>query len=99
MSAIFINWRPICQHALVPFPAWGWFTHLLLLHKLRVGAVVDNILAKHGGGEDGVNLLGVDVADLAVQDKVVALGADIARGLLAEEDKGEAVAILGRRDC
>jgi hypothetical protein len=68
--------------------------HLLLLHELRVRAVVDDILAENGRGEHRVDFLGVDVADLAVQDKVVAPGADVDGRLLAEEDEGEALAVL-----
>lgn len=68
--------------------------NLLLLHKLGVGAIVDDILAENRGSKDGVNLFGVDIANLAVQDEIVALGADVDGGLLSEEDEGEAVAIL-----
>jgi hypothetical protein len=50
------------------------YAHLLLLHELRVGAVVDDILAKDRCAEWGVDLLGVDVLDLSVEDEVVASG-------------------------
>jgi hypothetical protein len=36
-------------------------SNLLLLHELGVGAVIDNILAKDGSGENSVNLLGTDI--------------------------------------
>jgi hypothetical protein len=41
-----------------------------------------------------VDLLGANIADLAVQDEVVALGADIDGRLLSEQNEGEAIAIL-----
>lgn len=71
-------------------------SHLLLLHELGVGAVVDNILSKDGSGEDGVNLLGADVLELSVENKVVSGGSNGNGGLLAEKDKGEDIAELDR---
>jgi hypothetical protein len=68
--------------------------YLLLLHELRVRAVVDDILAEDGRGEHRVDVLGAHIADLAVEDEVVALGPDIDGGLLAEQDEGKAVAVL-----
>lgn len=69
-------------------------THPLLLHKLGVGAVVDDVLAKDRTGQIVIDLLGIDVLLLSVQDKLVALGADVYGGLLAEEDEGENIAVL-----
>jgi hypothetical protein len=71
-------------------------SHLLLLHELGVGAVVDNILAEDGSGENGVNLLSADVLELSVENKVVSGGAHSNGGFLAEEDKGEDIAELDR---
>ena len=68
--------------------------YLLLLHELGVGAVVDDILAEDGGGERVVDLLSVDILQLAVEDKVVALGSQADGGLLAQQDKGEDIAVL-----
>jgi len=68
--------------------------HLFLLHELRVGAVVHDILAKDRCAERGVDLLGVDVLDLSVEDEVVAGGVEAHSHLAAEEDKGEDIAIL-----
>jgi hypothetical protein len=69
-------------------------THLLLFHKLRVGAVVDDVLAKHRRAQRGVDLLGVDVLDLAVENEVVALGVEAHGHLAPEQDEGEDVAVL-----
>lgn len=41
-----------------------------------------------------VNLLSIDVLKLSVEDEVVALGAQADGGLLAQEDKGEDIAVL-----
>lgn len=68
--------------------------YLLLLHELGVGAVVDDILAEHRGGERVVDLLSVDVLQLAIEDEVVALGAQADGGLLAEKNEGEDIAVL-----
>lgn len=66
----------------------------LLLHELAVGAVVDDILPEHGGGQDTVDILGVDILGLAVQDEFVAVGAYVYGGLLPKEDEGEDIAEL-----
>ena len=68
--------------------------HLLLLHELRVGTVIDDILAEHGSREGRVDLLGIDILDLSVEDKVVASSVEADRHLATEEDKGEDWAIL-----
>ena len=69
-------------------------THLLLFHELCVRAVVDNILSEDRRGQDGVDVLGRDVLELAVQDEVITIGSNIDGGLPAEENEGEDVAIL-----
>ena len=69
-------------------------THLLLLHELRVGAVVHDILAKDRCAERGVDLFGVDVLDLSVEDEVVACGVETNSHLATEEDEGKDIAIL-----
>jgi hypothetical protein len=68
--------------------------HLLLLHELGVGAIVDDILAEDGGGERAVDLLGVDVLDLSVEDEVVALGVEADSHLATEENESEHIAVL-----
>lgn len=68
--------------------------YLLLLHELCVGAIIDNVAAKDGSRQDGVDLFGIDVLELAVENKFVARGADCDGRLLAEQDKGKDVAIL-----
>jgi hypothetical protein len=70
------------------------YAHLLLLHQFGVRAVVYNILAKDRSGEGVVDLLGVDVLDLSVEDEVVALGTKTNSHLATEHDEGEHVAIL-----
>lgn len=68
--------------------------YLLLLHQLGVRAVVDDVLAKHRGSQNVVNLLGVDVLELAIEDEVIAGQAYCDGRLLSEEDKGEYIAVL-----
>lgn len=69
-------------------------TDLLLLHELRIGAVIDDITSKNRSGQDGVNLLGIDILELAVENKVVSRRSNSDSGLLSEEDKGEDIAKL-----
>lgn len=68
--------------------------YLLLLHELGVGAVVDDVASKDRSGQDGVDLLGVHILELAVENEVVALGADGDGGSLAKEDESEDITIL-----
>lgn len=65
-----------------------------MLHQLRVGTVVDNISAKDGRGQRTVDFFGIDVLQLAIEDEVVAFGAQADSGLLAEKDEGEDIAVL-----
>lgn len=72
--------------------------YLLLFHELGIGAVVDNILAENRSGKDGVDLFGTHVAKFAVENEVVALGADAYGRLLAEENEGENIAMLRMKE-
>jgi hypothetical protein len=71
-----------------------WTAYLLLLHELRVGTVINDILSEDRGGQDSVDFLGVDVFQLAVQDEIVARGSDVYGCFLAEENEGKDIAIL-----
>lgn len=70
------------------------YAYLLLLHQLGIGAVVYNILAKYRSGEGAVDLLGVDILDLSVENEVVALGTKVDSHLATEKNEGEYIAIL-----
>lgn len=48
--------------------------YLLLLHELRVGAVVYDILSEHRRRKWRVDFLSADVLELAIEDEVIALG-------------------------
>lgn len=67
-------------------------THLFLLHEFGVGAVIDDVLAKHRRCQDRVDVLGGDILDLSVEDELVALCSNVDGSLLAEQDEGENVA-------
>lgn len=69
-------------------------THLLLLHQLGVGAVVDNIFAKDGRRQHTVDQLGIDIAQLPIEDELVALSTQIHRRLLPQEYKREYITVL-----
>lgn len=68
--------------------------YLLLLHELRVGTIIHDILAKHGRGERAVNLLRIHIFKLAIQNEIVSLGSKADRGLLSEEYEGKNIAVL-----
>lgn len=67
---------------------------LLLLHQLRIWAVIHDILAEDRCGQRRVDLLGVDILQLAIEDQVVALCAQTHRGLLSQEDEGKHIPVL-----
>lgn len=50
-------------------------SYLLLLHELSIGAIVDDVTTEDGGSEGGVNLFGIHITKLAIEDELVALGA------------------------
>jgi hypothetical protein len=72
-------------------------SHLLLFHELRIRAVIDDVFSKNRGSERGVDLFGIDILQLAVEDEFVALCADIDGHLPPEHDEGEHIAML--RKC
>ena len=67
----------------------------LLFHELRVGTVVDDIATKYGDRERAINLLGVDVLELSIEDEFVSIEPKIAGDFPAKECEGEDVTILG----
>lgn len=69
-------------------------SYLLLLHELRVGAVIHHVASEYGGGQGGVDLFGIYVLELSVKDEVVARGANGDSGLLSEKNEREDIAIL-----
>lgn len=70
------------------------FDKFLLLHELRVGAVIDDVGAEDGRGQGAVNLLGVEVLMFSVKNEFVAIEAKVASDFPAQECKGEYVAVL-----
>jgi len=66
-----------------------------LFHELRVGAVIDDVFAENRGCERRVDLFGIDILQLAVEDKFIALCADIDSHLPPEHNEGEHIAVLG----
>lgn len=68
--------------------------YLLLLHEFGVGAVVDDIGTEDRGGDGTVDLLCVDILELAVENEFVAVDAEVNRRLLSKEDEGEDISVL-----
>ena len=58
--------------------------HLLLLHQLGIGAIADNLLGKDWCGQYNVNLLDIDITQLPIEDKLIALSAQVNRRLLPQ---------------
>lgn len=73
----------------------GTLAELLLLHKSRVGTVVNNAGAKNRGGKMGVSLLGRHVSKLGVEDELVALGTQRHGHDSTKHVEGKHVAVTG----
>ena len=69
-------------------------THLLLLHKLRIRAVIYHVFPKHWSGERAVDFLRVQVFVLPVEYEVITLYPQAYSRLLPEEYERKDVAIL-----
>lgn len=65
-----------------------------MFHELGVGAVVHDIGPKDGRGQFAVDLLSIDIFQLSIQNKLVALGPEINGGLLAQENESKDVTVL-----
>lgn len=63
--------------------------YLFLLHQLRVGTVIDDVPTKDRSGQNSVNLLSIDVLELAIENEIVSGGANGNGGFLAKENKSE----------
>ena len=73
--------------------------HLLLLHKLRVRAVIYHVFPKHWSGERAVDFLRVQVFVLSIEYEVIALHPQAYSRLLPEEYERKDVAILRLRSA
>lgn len=71
-----------------------FFTYLLLLHELGIGAIIHNIATKNGCRKRRVDLLGANVSKLAVENEFIAFGAQEDGGLFAQENESEDIAVL-----
>lgn len=58
------------------------FSYLLLLHELRIGAVVDHVLPKYRSGEWTVYFLRIEIFVLSIQDEFVSFDSQADCGLL-----------------
>jgi hypothetical protein len=85
------NWEGISQNSQLVLLPW---TCLFLFHQFGVGAIIDNILAKDRSGQWSVYLLGIDVLQLSIEDKFVALCPEADSGFFSEKNEGEDIAIL-----
>jgi hypothetical protein len=90
-EAVFDELHCVSRRIKSPDPA---FAHLLLLHELGVRAVVNDILAKDRCGKRVVDFLGVDVLQLAIENEVIAFGAQADGGLLAQQNESEDITVL-----
>lgn len=51
--------------------------YLFLLHKFRVGTVVDNIRSEDGCCELAVDFFGIDVLQLSIEDELIAFNTEV----------------------
>ncbi len=74
----------IAKSVCVPWGHLDCPTNLLLLHQFRVWAVVDYILSKDWCGKNSINLIRVDILQLAIENEIIALSPQVYRGFLTE---------------
>lgn len=73
----------------------GGMTCPFLVHQSLIGTIVYHFFAKNRRSEFPIDLFGIQVSVFAVENEVIALLAEKHSGGLAEQDKGEAVSMLG----
>lgn len=71
----------------------------LLLDELGIGTIVDHIRPEHWSGQGAVHLLRVHVFQLAIENELVALHAQVDGGVASQKHKGEDVAVLDQSRC
>lgn len=69
-------------------------SYLLLLHQLGIRTIINNILPKNRRSQGGINLLGVHILQLPVQNKIIPLGPQTHRRLLAQQYESKNIPIL-----
>ena len=74
-----------------------WAHYLLLLHKLCIWHIVDDIFSEDWGRQDRVYLLGIDVFNLSIQYELIAFGSEIDSHFPAQEYECKDIAILVMR--
>ena len=74
-----------------------WAHYLLLLHKLSIWHVVDDILSENWGRQDRVDFLSIDVFDLSIQDELIAFRSKIDSYFSAQEYECIDITILVMR--
>jgi hypothetical protein len=77
-----------------PLPIESWRAYLLLLHKLRVRAVIHDIGTKHGCGKMRVDFLRIHIRKLPIQDEFVSIYTEVDYRLAAKQDEGKDIAVL-----
>ena len=68
--------------------------YLFLLHEFCVWYIVHHAFTENWRCQDGIDLFGVQVFKLAIQDKLVPFWAQINRYFPPKENEGEDIAIL-----
>lgn len=68
--------------------------YLLLLNELRVRAVIHNIRSKDRRGQLAINLLSIDILQLSIENKLIAIRPQIYGSLLAQKNEREDITML-----
>lgn len=68
--------------------------HLLLLHQLRIRAVIHHTGTKHWSRKGTVDFLGIDILQLPIQDEFVALQTQADCQFPAQQNKSKDIPVL-----
>lgn len=72
-------------------------TYLLLFHQLPVRTIVNDVGAKHWRGKGTINLLRIDIFQLAIENELIPFGAQIYCRLSSKQDESEDITVLSAR--
>lgn len=69
--------------------------HLLLFHQLGVGTIIHDASTENRCREWTVDFLGIGILQLAIEDKLIAFGAQKHCRFFPQENEGKDIAVLG----
>ena len=70
-------------------------TYFLLLHQLRIGAIIDHATSENWSGENIIDLFRIDVLQFAIKNEIVTLLTEVNCSLSTKKYERKHIPILG----